>query len=104
MDGMVTRADFWNEVEIIGKQWQDSMCIGFPLIPLLDLQPLWNSAVKVGTHPMERLRLETLGHENLLLKAENARLKRQLEQTTSTARIPPNERRRNERRAASGLR
>ena len=100
----ITRADFWNEVEIIGKQWQESMRTGYPLIPLLDLQPLWNSAVKVGTHPMDRLRLESLGHENLLLKAENARLKRQLEQVTSTTDIPQLERRRTERRVSSGRR
>ena len=97
---MVTRADFWSEVEIIGKQWQESMCTGYPLIPLLDLLPLWNSAVKVGIHPLDRLRLETLSHENLLLKAENQRLRRQLEQITNSPHNPPNERRRVERRRA----
>ena len=100
MSGMVTRADFWNEVEVIGKQWQDSMHTGYPLIPLLDLQPLWNSAMKVGTHPMDRLRLETLGHENLLLKAENQRLRRQLELVTRPAGSSESERRRSERRRA----
>ena len=100
MSGMVTRADFWSEVEIIGKQWQESMCTGYPLIPLLDLLPLWQSAVKVGIHPLDRLRLETLSHENLLLKAENQRLRHQLEQITRAAQIPTNERRRVERRRA----
>ena len=96
----VTRADFWNEVEILGKTWQDSMRTGYPLIPLLDLQPLRNSAVKVGTHPLDRLRLETLSHENLLLKAENQRLRRELENITSAAHLSTNNRRHHERRRA----
>ena len=97
----ITRADFWNEVELIGQRWQESLNTGYPLIPLLDLLPLWQSAIKVGTDPHDRLRMETQGYELLLLKAENQRLKRQLEHATGAANIPANERRRIERRRAN---
>lgn len=96
------RAELWSEVEHIAQEWQVSLKIGYPLIPLLDLQPLWNSAVAGGIHIKDRLRLEAQGHENLLLKVEIARLKRELELVTGNMRFPAStERRRIDRRRAN---
>ena len=95
-----SQGDFWSEVEVIGRKWQESLLTGYPLIPLNDLRPLWNSAVNAGGGSMERMRLESHALEVVLLKAENTRLKRELAVITRAAEIPHLhlERRRTERR------
>lgn len=102
MTEQITPLDLWNAVELISKRWQHSLNTQYLLIPLRELQPLWNKAVGTARmEPRERLRLEAQGHENVLLKAEIQRLKQQLELITRAAGNPATERRRNERRRSN---
>lgn len=79
MTVQIKRAELWGEVEMLAQQWQESLRLDYPLIPLL---PLWNSAAGAGVSSLERLLMESHGTENLLLKAEVQRLRRQLERVT----------------------
>lgn len=88
MTEQTKRAELWNEVELIGAQWQASLQTDYPLIPLNALLPLWNSAVTTGMSAFDRMRLESQGHEVLLLKTEVQRLRRELARVTGEVRFP----------------
>ena len=80
MENKTERTDLWQEVEKIVAEWSKSLNTVHPTFPLERLRPLWNSNHRLMTN--DHLKLETLAHENMLLKFELTQLKQQLENAT----------------------
>jgi hypothetical protein len=85
MSEQITPSKLWDAIEVAAKHSQDTLRVGFPLIPLAELRPFWNSAVGARIDSTASPRLDTQGDEVQLLKAEIQRLTRELEQVTGAA-------------------
>ena len=92
MSEQITLSKLWDAVEVAAKRSQDTLRVGFPLIPLSELRPLWNSAVGACINAADSPHLATQDDELLLLKAEIQRLTRELEQVAGTAQVSASKR------------
>lgn len=71
--------EIWKELEIVGRQWAESLRVDYPLIPLAQLEPRWRSAIGLSKGGRDPLRAHAQELEILRLKYEISQLKRHYE-------------------------
>lgn len=79
MSQEIYRPALWVEVERVSALWTESLGAPYPVIPLDQLRPLWNSVAAFGMSQRDRLRHDAALAESLYLKQQNVQLRNEVQ-------------------------